>query len=145
MVLALAMVFLVRLNCAGFGGTVGTKLTVASTTASSTTASSTTLQPIIMPRDVHRQSQLGATFKRRRGSRGRANLSLPRTRRATPPVDVHRWSMMTEAIVRQGPGATTYEHVVDMYCITDLHPHPAAGVGAEPPEPLRHRSQRCCA
>ena len=28
--------------------------------------------------------------------------------------------MMTEAIVRQGPGATTYEHVVDMYCITDL-------------------------
>ena len=83
--------------------------------------STTTSNPPIMPREPHRQTPtLAASFKRRRGSRGRANLTLPRTRRATPPVEVHRWSAMTEAIVRRGPGDPTYEHVIDLYCRTDL-------------------------
>ena len=53
--------------------------------------------------------------KKRRGSRGRSHLSLPRTRKATPRVQVHPWSMMTAEIARQGPGSTLYEHVIDHY------------------------------
>lgn len=118
------MVFSLFLNCAGLGGTVSATFTVAITTVITTaiaTTTAATLQPTIMPRDPHRQTpSLAAAFKRRRGSRGRANLTLPRTRRATPPVDVHRWSAMTAEIVRRGPGDPTYEHVVDLYCRTDI-------------------------
>ena len=72
-----------------------------------------------MPRDHHQNPALAASFKRHRGSRGRSNLSQPRTRRATPPVRVHPWSKMTATIARAGPGSIAYQHVIDRYCIED--------------------------
>ena len=73
-----------------------------------------------MPRELRQSPALPAAFgKKRRGSRGRSHLSLPRTRRATPRVQVHPWSMMTAEIARQGPGSTLYEHVINRYCIEE--------------------------
>ena len=73
-----------------------------------------------MPRELHQSLALSAAFgKKRRGSRGRSNLSRPRTRRATPPVRVHPWSTMTAEITRQGPGSILYEHAIDRYCIEE--------------------------
>ena len=74
-----------------------------------------------MPRDHQQASHapaLAAAFKRR--SRGKSHLSMPRTRRATPPVRVHPWSKMTAEICRQGPGSAAYEHVLDRYCVEEL-------------------------
>ena len=88
--------------------------TVALSKSPTTRSALTATHHATMPRELRQSPALPAAFgKKRRGSRGRSHLSLPRTRRATPRVQVHPWSMMTAEIARQGPGSTLYEHVID--------------------------------
>ena len=72
-----------------------------------------------MPRELHQTPALPTAFKKRRCSRGRSNLSMPRTRWSTPRVRVPAWCKLTADIIRAGPESLLYQHALDRYCIEE--------------------------
>ena len=85
-----------RFESGALGGTVGAFNVITTPHHQHTTTTT-------MPRELHQTPALPAAFKKRRCSRGRSNLSMPRTRTCTPRVRVPAWCKLTADIIRAGP------------------------------------------